>query len=274
MPELAASILKGNWSGLTITGRRIRRRGDGLDSGVVNFATTVAVPFTIGQAISAIPGMYVDDVDSVEDGGGVYEHAVNCSGLLGTTFRQVLGYPDPKINIDDWDTVEDEVLSTNPHYFRKGQFGTYGGTTVCISANAKPANYSRTIFRVKGSFKGIVESKGYRRTVTCNGQTISGDSITVPLENGWNTARKGVASLPKIVVTDTYLATSPPPTQNTPGTLVPPAAPPIRLLTFSGADVTSHWPSGWVFTTGYRKMPDVALYENDWIYEWTPKFTP
>ena len=274
MPDLAASILKGNFSALTMTGRRIRRRGDGLDAGTFNIATTNAVPFAIGQAVSQIPGMFVDDIDSVDDGGGVWEHAVNVSGLLGSNFRQVAGYPDPKINLDDWDTVEDEVLSTNKNYFAKGQFGAYGGTTVCISANAKPANYSRTVYRIRASFKGIIESKGYRRSVTSNGQTISGDSITVPLENGWFTARKGVASLPKIVVTDTYLATSPPPTQNVPGSLVPPAAPPIRVITFSGTDVTSHWPSGWVFTTAYRKLPDVALYENDWIYEWTPKFTP
>lgn len=253
-------------------GKRIRRLSNGLDAGTALFTGLHENDFAVGQQIAALPGMFVDEVDSVQNG-DIYDHTVACSGLL-TGERMVLGYPKKKINLEDWDTVEAEMLTTNERRYRKGMAGNFGGTTVCISASSEPANAHGTVFRVRGSFKGIIEPKGYRRVVTCNGMVISGDQITVNLPQGWTTPRKGTAALSKIVVTDTYFATSPPPTSDVPGMRAPPDAPAVKVLTFSGTDVTSHWPSGWVFTCGYRKLAETSLYENDWIYEWTPQYTP
>lgn len=273
MPAPAASYLKGNFSVPTLIARRIRRRSDGLDGGVGTFVSNNENEFVIGQSIPLLRGLYVDDVDSLDTGSGVWEHSLNCSGLL-TGERYLAGYPDIKTNLEDWDTVNAVLMTTNRNRFPSGALGTFGGTTVCISSNPKPANYSGTVFRVEASFKGIIKPKGYRRSATSNGLQISHDQITVNLENGWPTPRKGTASLPKIVVTDTYFSTNPPPTQIVPGNLSPPNAPPIRVINFTGQDVTSNWPSGWSFTTGFRKLPDVSLYETDWIYEWCPRFLP
>lgn len=253
-------------------GMRIKQRGDGLDAGTLTFTGLNEHDFKIGQSITQIPGMYVDDVEST-DLGDAWEHVVTASGLL-TAQRMLKGSPKIKINDSDWDTVTVRMLSANPNAIIKGQLGSYGGYTVCAEAEHEPAHVAGRIHLISAIFKGIIQPKSYRRVVTNNGQVVSSDKLTVNLPGGWTTAQKGVASLAKIVVTDTYFSLTPPDTGSIPGTQTPPNAPAVKLITLSGADLTKHYPSGWVYTCGYRQLPGVSLYEIDRAYEWQLPQTP
>jgi hypothetical protein len=107
--------------------------------------------------------------------------------------------------------------------------------------------------------------------VTSNGQVISDDQLRVQLEGGWNDFRKGQASLPKIVITDTYPSLSPPATNAVPGYRTPPNAPGVRRISFNGTNVRKVWPPAgtWSFTCGYDQPfgLNVALYMVSENYE-------
>jgi hypothetical protein len=105
---------------------------------------------------------------------------------------------------------------------------------------------SRWVVRER-NYRGLATG-AYKRTsrkVTVNENVTTQDSITVSLPGGWDTARKGQVSLPRIVVTDTVLTTTAPPTATIPGNLTPPSPPNIQVISVSGSDLTYNWPSAW-----------------------------
>lgn len=273
MPTTSIVHSAGYSSPVLIERIKITRNNDGMDSATARYLSSDSTALRPGMALPNDSRFTIDALDIDDEGDGYYEYDIKATGLI-TSPKRLVGYPDVTLNTENWDTVTDVVLTTNKNYIRVGSYGNFGGTTYCTSVQPKPMNEARTIWKLTAQYSGLVQSKPYRRTITSNGMKVQGDSITVNLEQGWTTARKGNASLPKITVTDTYWSTTPAPTASVPGMRTPPSAPPVRVLTFTGADITSNWPWGWEFTTGHRQLGASSLYEVDMIYEWVPRYTP
>ena len=244
-----AVYLHGTFSTPVCTSGKIIRRKDELDGGLHSFVSNNEFQYAAGQFVTGYGGLIIDFIDTVNDGGGVYEHTLTSYGVAGPkAARQIRGFPNPTINLNDWDSIEDEWITTNPNLFTAGQGGAYGGTTVCVSANPKllmPGWY-----KVHARFLGIVSNKNRVRRITCDSQEISADSVRVPLPGGWTFPTKGSVSLPEIVVEDTFFTTSPPPTQLVPGPNAPADPPPVNLsiagVSFGvEGQVTSHYPHNW-----------------------------
>jgi hypothetical protein len=86
----------------------------------------------------------------------------------------------------------------------------------------------------------------YHRIITVNGQTVSSSvPIQILLTGGWTDYLYTNFSLPRIVVTDTYVTTSAPATGDFPAFATPPNAPSVMSLTFTGTDFIFNYPYGW-----------------------------
>lgn len=267
-----SSIIRGDLSQPVLIGRQLRRRFDDLDQGTLKYVSNSRDSFTPGQALATMPGLTVDDVDSVEDGGGLWEHTLTVIGRLGGE-RRKRGFPDPTYSLTDWDKVEDVWITTNARKITQGQIGSFGGNTVCVSVNPKPLWGSW--FEVRGTFVGIIQNKPRQRTITVNGQTISGDKLVVQLPGGWTTPQRGQAQLPKLVVKDRYYGIAAPPTALIPGPAEPPDPPAVKFFTVSGLDVTRYWPGGWhLASISNEQISDRALNATDWVYEYQYPVTP
>lgn len=230
--------------------------------------------YRFGEPAPGYSGLYIDQVDHTQDG-DEWKLALGCSGVYGNKgFRQVIGYPKITENLEEWDRVEDKIISSNRYAFRQGQFGSYGGSMVCISATAEPLNRSKSYWVCSGSFLGLITQKPYKRQMTCGNQVITGDEIVWPLENGWSVASKGSVALSAPVVSDTYLSTLRPQTGLVPGSSTPPNPPQVRIIAASTTNPRRYWPNGWELTISSRQIAGVQLYENTYTYRWQYKVLP
>jgi hypothetical protein len=269
MAAPASILYVGDWTAPRLIAKRITQRFGELDTARLRYVSTASTPFSDGQAAPGMSGFYLDEVES-EQQGGRYIHDCSAVGLAGQ--KRTKGHPQRNDEYLDWDTVTDEYLTTNANVFRSGQLGSYGGTTVCTSATSVPVLGG--IFRVRGTFRGIITAKVRERTISSNGQTVSGDTITVNLPGGWNTPRKGQAQLPKVTVTDKYRGTSAPPTNLIPGPATPPNAPAVKIISVFG-DVTRYWPAGWHLAgVSGTQIGTSGLWESEWHYEYQYPATP
>jgi hypothetical protein len=254
---------------------RLKLRSDDLDSLTLYFAAPTKNAFTKGQAAPSPWGSFqVVDLD-VEQDADEWLFQLQCEGLMQAVSRRMKGgYRETNV-LADWDTYEDRWIAAAKDRFTKGQ---RVGNFVCTSASNIEKLSGVALWETSGSFVGLRSGAGTRRrTVQSNGQVITGDNITVNLENGWATGRKGQASLPKIVITDTYPSLSLPATQSVPSLRTPPNAPPVRAIVFSGSDRREVWPGGgWAFTCGYDQPfgLSVPLYMATETYEFQLRYLP
>ena len=270
--DMPAIISHGDIASLLVE-KRITRRLDGLDTGVLRYTTIDPNAFAEGQSVPDAPGLIIQQAESEQDGED-FDFTLSVLGVDGSKpARRLKGFPDRHYNLLDWDRVEDAWLTTNPNLIQEGQTGNFGGTMVCLSANDKQIHPGW--YEVRGSFVGIMRNrKDRQRVIRSNGFTVSGDSITVNLPGGWSTPRKGQAQLPKVVVEDTYIGFNPPPTNLIPGPATPPNAPSVKIITVSGDDVTSYWPAGWhLASVGGEQLGERGLWKSTWTYEYQQERT-
>jgi hypothetical protein len=230
---------------------RLKLRSDDLDTLTLYFAAPTKTAFTKGQAAPSPWGSFeVVDLD-IEQDADEWLYQLQCEGLHGSVNRRMKGGYRETNTLADWDTYEDRWIRGTKDKFSKGQ---RVGNFVCVSAQNIEKLSGVGLWETSGSFVGLRSGEGVRRRqVTSNGQVITDDQLRVALEGGWTDYRKGQASLPKIVITDTYPSLSLPATGSVPGSRTPPNAPPVRRISFSGDNMRSVWPSGWSFTCGYEQ---------------------
>lgn len=270
--DMPAIISHGDTAPL-LTERRITRRLDGLDTGVIRYTTTDPDAFSEGQSLPDAPGLIIQQAELDQDGLD-FDFTLSVLGVDGVKpARRLKGFPDRRYNLLDFDRVEDAWLTSNPSLIQEGQTGNFGGTTVCLSASDKLIHPGW--YEVRGSFIGILRNrKDRKRVIRSNGFTVSGDTITVNLPGGWTTPRKGQAQLPQVVVEDTYIGFNPPPTHLIPGPATPPNAPNVKVITVTGDDVTSYWPAGWYLSSvGGNQIGERGLWESTWIYTYQMPYT-
>jgi hypothetical protein len=236
---------------------RLKLRSDDLDQLTLYFAAPTNTAFTKGQAAPSPWGSFkVVDFD-IERDADEWLFQLQCEGLHGAVNkRKRNGYREYNV-LGDWDGYDDAWIVTAKDKFAKGQ---RVGNFVCVEATNVEMLSGISVWESSGRFVGIRSGAGTRRRqVTSAGNVITGDSLFVNLENGWNTAQKGKAILPKIVVTDTYPSLSPPATSSVPSSRTPPNAPNIRNIVFNGTDRRRCWPTPWSFTCGYDQPFGLAV---------------
>lgn len=273
-----AVILHGNYSATpALASKVIRTRADGLSAGTATFESTDPSPFDRGDTHAALPGLFVEEISDTTDGGGTYIHEVAMLGLVGAE-RRPKGFPNPTDGVEDFDTVEDEFVTTNRSKFVRGNTtSAYGGIMVCVSANPKPE--IGNVYRVRGLFKGLRDGarRLVSREITCNGETVQVENGVVSLPGGWNTPSKASLDLAKIVVVDTYLQTAAPRSGLVPGAVSPSVPPPVKNISWTAGagQIIKHWPNGWKFTTGgQRPFGNVSLWRVQEIHEYQTLNTP
>jgi hypothetical protein len=246
---------------------RITEARSGLDTARQRFWAPSSSYITEDQAHPGLAGFITEDVDIDGSEAEGYEYDVMSKGLRGGKHRRVDGYPRPEDKLNDFDTETDQWLTTNPEHFVRGAY--YNGK-VCVSRAREKLHDKLSVYRVTAQLVGLGGgSRRVQRTISCNGQQISREQLKVQLERGWSDYRKGVVSIPKVVVVDTYLSSAPPPTSNIPGTSMPLAAPPVRNMNLTGPDLTYYWPHGWTYTVSGQQPfgAEVSLWRNEYIYE-------
>lgn len=246
---------------------RVRTNLYDLDSGTMSYWSLNPDALVEGMDDPTYPGLEIEELDRRRNG-DVWEFTAAVAGVKGVKApRQVKdGYRKTE-PIGDFDTFEETWLTTNENHFAKGQrVGNY----VCYNVSGTQRVTGKNWWKVTGQFAGLKAIRQPTRVITVNGQVVTSDRLRVALEGGWNDYRKGQASFPRVVITDTQHTTLPPATGASPGNRVPLNAPPIRNITFSGADLRAVWPKGWTFTPGGRQPFGIDI--NLWIventYEW------
>lgn len=267
MTELAAIINHGDFSQPYLAeAPRWSIRTDGLDTLSLRMYAPTENAFLRGQPLTGdYAGMYVADFDREQDG-DEWLFSIEAEGVKGGSGFRIIGNPQPQTVLGDWDTVQMEVLTTLPSLYTAGQY-LAGQWTAMVCTSCVPKWERGPWFRLMVSGAGIARSKTPVREITCNGQSISADSVKWNLPGGWNTYQKGVVDLPQIQVKDTYWQLSAPPSGSVPGSATPPNTPPTRDLgPLTSSSSVKYWPNGWKFTCNGRQLGTSALWANDYIY--------
>lgn len=247
---------------------------EGLDTGTLRYLAADKNYFTKGAAVpdEEFAGLYVKGIKRRPDGPH-WQLDLAVEGVAGPKAeRHLVGSPDPHYSATDWDTVNINMLTTNVARYVSGQVVPgFGIAMVCMESNPKPlAGYSNW-YHLQARLQGIAKQKPTTREITVNGQTISGDAVIWPITGGgtnWVGAKPATVELPRVVVTDTFFSTSPPPTGVVPGSRVPPNAPTIKAFNIVFSPAHYYWPNGWKFMPQADQLLDRTIYRHRWTYEW------
>lgn len=208
--------------------------------------------------ISRFPGystMFIDDLECSEEiPGHAYEFDLKGTGLLDGKDKWIDG---PQSQPEQgWDTASFTVYTRQPDLLKNGLVHPSIGS-LWVADHDKEREIG-DIYRVELSYKGIIPVDGspkpYKRQIGVNSATlsngqpmkvlvrqVSGDYLLTSEPGGYFNFES-----PRVQVTDSFLTTTPPPTDSIPGTWEPPDAPAVRrhLTSTANADPIVIPPSG------------------------------
>ena len=273
MPVFNQIISHGSLSSALIIDRRFRRVANDLDEADFSVLTDSDSSYNRGDVIE---GWRVREVDTVQEGSGAYEHRLSCRGIIGSKATKLVSGGLPKISLESWDTCEAEYISANPYYLRAGEALAGYPNLICVEALPAQIDPEWNLYRVSGSFKGLVSPKPMKRVVTVNGNVYSGESIRVPLAGGWTDYRRGSVLFPNIACTFSWMSIGlrsyALPTQ---GGSPPGPLPQVIVPRFTGDGLMSHWPNGWRregITEDQLPGTLITFNQETWAYQ--AQFTP
>lgn len=208
--------------------------------------------------ISRFPGyaaVFIDDLTCVEEiPGKAYEFDLKGLGLLDGRDKWIEGLrSQPE---QGWDTASFTVYTRRPDLLKNGLVHPEIGS-MWVTDNEKQREIG-DIHKVDLSYKGIIpvdgQTKPYKRQIGVNSATLSnGEPMKVLVRQVSGhyllTSEPGGYfnfESPRVQVTDSFLTTTPPPTDSIPGTWEPPDAPAVRtqLTSTAAADPIVIPPSG------------------------------
>lgn len=202
-----------------------------------------------GDQVPGYTNMRIHDIRARLIPGSLYDLTCSARGLISGTSRVIAR----RISDDTlgWDVLTERRMETASssapvfgatHPNHSSMFFMQGGQEETLDLGTGDSQWVLRDRTYRGIANGVLKKLG--RRVTVNENIVTQDSITVNLPGGWTTARKGKVSFPRIVVEDTILTTTPPPTSSIPGNATPPNAPTVQTFNLSGT-LTYNWPSGW-----------------------------
>lgn len=239
--------------------------------------------YTLGTKVPGYDTMRVVETDPQVVPGSLFDIPCRARGLLSGTSRVI----SRRIGRDafGWDTLQERRMETKStpvprhdsvHPSHPKMFHLSGGEDEFLDLGDGTSNW---VLRDR-SYRGMIADsrKLISRKVSVNGDTVTpSDPIVVSLPDGWNTARKGQVSMPRIVVNDSTLTTKNPPTGDVPSSHYdPPSAPNIKFLNPTGSALTSVWPHHWTIpSVAYEELflgAGVYLQTLTYEYVWPLKF--
>jgi hypothetical protein len=248
----------------------------GLDKGRQSWVSITANLFATGAAHPDHPSMRITEVDEEMDG-DEWNYDISFEGILSGTSKREAGNPTTTRNLDGFDEASDSYITTNKNLIIPGATLEDEASMYCVSVTPTPINPSG-LWRVAGRYKGLLGEKEFKRVITVNEQIISPSAnIHMNVTGGWATQEKAQISLPKIVVRDTYVGTTPPPTTSIPGANIPPNAPAIaEALAWTGLTMTHHWPHGWKLASidGHENITGTNIHMFTMVYEYVWALIP
>lgn len=227
-----------------LAGARLTRRSEDLDQLVMEWQTPDRFAFTPGGKPPGYPGMTIMDVETEEDTESCFLHRLQCQGVVGVKLEKVT-QRTVRENLEGWDEGSERWLTVNPATHQRGDAMPNNAQLYCVSVERE--EYRNGWWWISKDYRGLVGTKTYKRRITVNENIVSpGEPFVNELSGGWGTASKGQLSLPRVVVQDSYVSTSAPPTNAIPGASTPSDAPSLNTsIGFEGMELVRNWPAGW-----------------------------
>lgn len=269
-----ASIISHGETGFRLRSDVPRRRARQIHDLEQTWCMAVANAFNLGDAPPDYPNMRIVEIEPLD----TYEsssHAlrINCEGFLGNETHIETSRRESQPE-EGWDVLNLGIITRNPELARwmKGaQYQLETGATIggyermWITDRDVDAHRARDYFELGLTLKGLRYDKPFKRRINTTGQTVTNDEfpgiIISGVYSGFPPVPTGYAmfgpqvipgtvaaefDLPQISVTDTFVSTTPPPTELVPGYWIPSNAPTVNIITTSfQSDRTYHYPSGW-----------------------------
>jgi hypothetical protein len=267
-------------------------RARGLDSTVQVWLTDNEDTFAAGGAPKGRPHMRIKEVQTKADGPR-FIHRVQAEGLAKAADKvEAMRLRQPE---EGWDEGPMEILTTNPAAYAPGN-ALPGYATMWIVGTEKE-DLNGHVWRVSIEAKGILAAKARKRRITGNTSTqnftdgailgyVPGSSPPfTPFKDengtftGWTDARFTNMDTSTVVVVDTILTTTPPPTDKIPGHLTPENAPAVHdIFGYAwnfGTGVFFNWPWGWTLKSiQSEQLLDKSIWLTTITTEFVPKLKP
>jgi hypothetical protein len=250
-------------------GARFTRRRDGLDSGTLEWFNPSLAAYTPGDAPPGYSGLVIQEVEIEEDYPGRYVHRLQCLGVLGnkpnrrvkSVFRQTT---------DTFDEGNEEWIMLGQGLIAMGSTPAAHPTMVCVDRSEELLEAG--FYHVTASYRGLLGARGYKRRISVNENIINpSEPVYLNQPGGWpNAALPSQFSLPKIVVQDSYVSTTPPNTFAIPGMLTPPNPPPIQNFYWQDSmdRIVFNWPWGWKLAgIDADNIPGSSIWATTYTYE-------
>lgn len=221
---------------------------DDFDRGQLEYLCPTRTYIKDGQVAPGFPGLIVQRARASQRAGD-YFITCDCAGLLMESSKIIS--TDRQLTPHDFDQVTIREIVAAGTGFVWGS-GVEGCNTT--SASEKQLD-SHWLIRTRVA-QGISSHKLRQRVITVNENIVSPSvPVRVLLPGGWRDYRKGRISMPRVVVTDTYVDHNLPPTGAIPGNLTPPNAPPVQVIVNSGSDFVYNYPANWKLSNiSYQRL--------------------
>lgn len=280
MKQIAPYIEHGRRN-MMIESEELVIRPRGLDTTAQVWLTDDEHTFASGGPPPGRPHMRIKEVQTKADGPR-YIHRVQAEGLAKAADKiEARRVRQPE---EGWDEGPVELLTLNPDQYAQGDL-VPGYETLWIVGLEKD-DLNGHVWRLSLDTKGILAPKARKRRITVNNQPVSssttmalGDTSVFKNEagvfTGWTDQRHTALDSGRVVVVDTLLTTTPPPTDKLPGHLTPENAPAVldifAIPWWSSAGFTFNWPWGWTLKgINSEQLLDKAL----WLTTITTEYVP
>lgn len=253
-----------------------RRRAQELHELEQYWCVSSLADFTVGTAPPDYPKMRIIDIEPLDtfDGSSVAVR-LSCEGILGDETWLELSHREshPEEGWDMLNLVVATLTPDDPRWAKGAQIQTdervpvAGYQRLWIADREEEKYRAKDFYILSLTFKGLRHDKPFKRRINTSSQTVAHDSypgiIYTSIYQGFPPVDVGTATfgppvvpgtmaaefdLPQISVTDTFVSTTPPPTDYVPGYWIPSDAPTVTIISTGYGDpdaFTYHYPSGW-----------------------------
>lgn len=252
---------------------KINKVSDGPDRATCYWQSEARDRFKIGEAPPRFPHLRIVEVEPTEEvEGEAYENVLQCEGFVDdklfveTEFS--LSQPE-----EGWDELRRGVFTREPDHkwFARGSqlIDPYTGLVpkgfewMWIVDRDQRRHRARDYYEVGMVLKGLRGDKPVKRRINTTPQTVAPGVFdgafffTAETYSGFPPQRTGDTGLtsggeinveydiPQVSVTDTFVTSTPPPTDFFPGFWSPDNPPPIFIFPVFATSYTWHIPWGW-----------------------------
>jgi hypothetical protein len=268
---------------------KITRRQRGLDQLVQVWQRDRYDAFANGGAPPNFPNMRIlEDEITVEVPGQAYVHRLQCSGIAGHNPTKVLEMAE-KITAGGWDEATVGFATREPDSITLGS--VHPDYPAMFAVDIDRSLIDKPFYNLQCAYKGIIgveADKPRKRRITVNNQVLS-SSTTLALTpgntpfydefgnfTGWQDQRFTALDTSRIILIESFVSSTVPPTDRIPGHWTPENPPEVfdifDMPWYSSAGFTFNWPWGWKLSgVESEQIPGVSLWLISLTFEYVPR---